>query len=477
MEESSPLKTACLLLMFCIATAIASSAQTFKTLVTFDGANGGLPVWALVQGTDGDFYGSTGFGGTGNSGTIFKITPAGKLTTLQGLGLSHIAVQATDGDFYGTTPDGGPKAAGTIFTITSKGTLTTLYTFCSQTQCSDGDSPYGGVIQATDGNFYGTTAGGGSDNDGTIFRITAGGTLTTLYNFNSHGFPGTALVQGTDGNFYGATSDGGANSDGTIFKVSPKGKLTTLHTFDFKDGKFPYDALIQAADGNFYGTTYTGGANDPQSCEGIGCGTVFRITPSGKLTTIYNFCAQTNCADGQWPSGSLVQATDGNFYGTTEAGGAHGTNCPFGICGTVFKITPKGKLTTLHSFAGTDGSDPYSGLVQGTNGTFYGTTNMGADLSCGGGSGCGTIFSLSVKLGPFVETRPTSGEAGAKVIILGNNLTGATGVTFNGTAAKFKAVSSTEIKTAVPSGATTGTVEVTTPKKVLKSNVIFRVKP
>ena len=468
---------ACFVLVFCIATAIVLPAQTFKTLVKFDGTNGGLPVWELVQGTDGRFYGSTGFGGTGNNGTIFRITPAGMLTTLQGIGYSHMPVQATDGNFYGTTPDGGPKDAGTVFRITPKGELTTLYNFCSQAQCNDGDGPTGGVIQATDGDFYGTTPGGGTNNNGTIFKITAGGKLTTLYSFDSPGFSGTSLVQGSDGDFYGTTSDGGANSDGTVFKVTAKGKLTTLHTFNFTDGKFPYDALIQAADGNFYGTTYTGGANDPQACEGIGCGTVFKITASGKLTTIYNFCAQTNCADGQWPSGSLVQAIDGNFYGTTEAGGAYGINCPFGICGTVFKLTPGGKLTTLHSFAGTDGSDPYSGLVQGTNGNFYGTTEMGADLSCGGGSGCGTVFSLSVRLGPFVETRPTSGKVETEVIILGNNLTGATGVSFNGSAARFKVVSSSEIKTTVPMGATTGAVAVTTPKKTLKSNVIFRVKP
>jgi len=466
-----------IVLVFSITTTIASSAQTFTTLVTFDGTNGGLPVWALVQGTDGNFYGSTGFGGTGNEGTIFRITPAGKLTTLQGVGYAHMPVQATDGNFYGTTPYGGLLGAGTVFKITPAGKLTTLYSFCSQTSCVDGEYPYGGVVQAADGNFYGTTAAGGTHNYGTIFKITRAGKLTTLYSFDSLTNSGTTLVQGTDGNFYGTTSNGGSNGDGTIFKVSPKGKLTTLHTFNFTDGKFPYDALIQAADGNFYGTTYSGGANDPQACEGIGCGTVFKITASGKLTTLYNFCAQTACVDGQWPSGSLVQATDGNFYGTTEAGGAHGTNCPFGICGTVFKLTPGGKLTTLHSFAGTDGSDPYSGLVQGTNGMFYGTTEMGADLSCGGGTGCGTVFSLSVRLGPFVETRPTSGKVGAKVVILGNNLTGATGVSFNGTAVTFTVVSSSEIRTTVPAGATTGTVEVTTPKKTLKSNVVFRVTP
>jgi uncharacterized repeat protein (TIGR03803 family) len=467
----------CIALLCFAATVIASPAQTFTTLVVFDGTNGGLPSWALVQGIDGNFYGSTGFGGTGSQGTVFKITPAGKLTTLQSIQYPHLSVQATNGNFYGTTPDGGPMGAGTVFKMTATGKLTTLYNFCSQPGCADGSYPYGGVIQASDGNFYGTTAGGGTKNYGTVFKITPAGKLTTLAAFGSVGSAGTGVVEGTDGNFYGTTSDGGPNGYGTIFKVTPGGKLTKLHTFEFTDGKFPYDALIQGSDGNFYGTTYTGGANDPQACEGGGCGTIFRITPSGTLTTLYNFCSQPNCIDGQWPSGGLVEGTDGNFYGITDAGGDFGESCPFGICGTVFKMTPEGVLTTLHSFDTTDGSSPYAGLVQGTNGKFYGNTEMGADLSCGGGYGCGTVFSLDVGLGPFVETRPTSGKVGAKVVILGDNLKGATGVSFSGTAATFKVVSKSEIRTMVPAGATTGTVTVTMPNGTLNSNVTFRVIP
>ncbi|MGO9275890.1 MAG: choice-of-anchor tandem repeat GloVer-containing protein [Terriglobia bacterium] len=467
--------------VFFIATAMGSSAQTFSTLATFDGTNGGLPVWALVQGTNGNFYGSTGFGGTGSEGTIFKITPAGKLTTLQSMGYPHLPVQATNGSFYGTTPYGGPMDSGTVFKMTAAGKLTTLYNFCSQAMCVDGDTPYGGVIQASDGNFYGTTVGGGTNNYGTVFKITPAGKLTTLLSFDAIGGAGTGLVEGTDGNFYGTTGNGGPNGYGTVFQVTPGGTETTLYNFcsqpNCTDGKSPYDGLIQASDGNFYGTTYTGGANDPAGCEGIGCGTIFKITPAGTLTTLYSFCSQANCTDGQWPTGGLVQGNDGNFYGTTDAGGAFGESCVFGLCGTVFKMTPEGVLTTLHSFAGSDGSSPYSGLVQGTNGTFYGTTEMGADLSCGGGYGCGTVFSLSVGLSPFVETRPTSGKVRAKVIVLGNNLTGATGVSFNGTAATFKVVSKTEITTVVPAGATTGTVTVTTPKGTLDSNVAFQVTP
>jgi len=161
---------------------------------------------------------------------------------------------------------------------------------------------------------------------------------------------------------------------------------------------------------------------------------------------------------------ALIQATNGIFYGVGDGGPD----------GTVYSITSGGTLTTLHSFDGTDGENPSGGLVQATNGTFYGTTSQGgAGSQCG--YGCGTIFSLSLGLGPFVETLPTSGKVGAAVMILGTNLTGATGVTYNGTAAVFKVVSSSEITTTVPTGATTGEVKVVTPSGTLSSNVSFRV--
>jgi uncharacterized repeat protein (TIGR03803 family) len=160
--------------------------------------------------------------------------------------------------------------------------------------------------------------------------------------------------------------------------------------------------------------------------------------------------------------------TDGGLYGTTVSGGVLFCQSP---CGTVFKITSSGALTTLHSFYSTDGAAPYGGLVQATNGTFYGTTQNG------GTRGQGTIFSLSTGLGPFVETNPAFGKVGTSAIILGNNLTGTTAVTFNGTAASFKVVSSSAIKTTVPAGATSGTVQVTTPTGTLNSNTIFRVMP
>jgi uncharacterized repeat protein (TIGR03803 family) len=202
-------------------------------------------------------------------------------------------------------------------------------------------------------------------------------------------------------------------------------------------------------------------------------GTVFKIAPSGKLTTLYNFCSQTNCTDGESPYAGLIQGTDGNLYGTTPIGGANGNVCGIhgNSCGTVFKITPSGTMTTLHSFEGTDGWALYGGLFQATNGEFYGTTEYGGTIDGG------TVFSLNVGLGQFVETLPTSGKVGATVKILGSFLTGATSVTFNGTAATFTVNSKSEITTTVPTGATTGTVQVISPRLgTLSSNVPFTVK-
>jgi uncharacterized repeat protein (TIGR03803 family) len=245
--------------------------------------------------------------------------------------------------------------------------------------------------------------------------------------------------------------------------------LTTLHSFcsqgGCRDGQFPQTGLVQASNGSFYGTTIEGGA--------YGHGTVFKITPSGTLTTLYNVCSQSGCPDGDYLYAGLIQATDGDLYGIMDVGGAYGY-------GTIFKITPRGTLTTLYSFCSqndcTDGEYPAAGLVQDTNGTLYGTTADGGANGCSGLT-CGTVFSLSVGLSPFVETQPASGKVGAAVNILGTNLAGATSVRFNGTAAVFKVVSSSEITTAVPAGATTGIVQVVTPSGTLSSNVPFRVLP
>jgi uncharacterized repeat protein (TIGR03803 family) len=354
----------CIFLLFCAAAVIASPAQNFffTSLASFDGTDGLNPRAALVQ--------------------------------------------DSDGNFYGTTEGGGAYSSGTVFKVTAGGTLTILYSFCAQPHCSDGFDPYGGLVQAADGNFYGTTYGGGhffpdclSSGCGTVFKITPAGTLTTLHSFDGTGgaLPYASLVQASDGNFYGTSYQGGINDTcpyrnqggcGTVFKITPGGTLTTLYSFcalaGCVDGDFPVGGLVQGSDGDLYGTTGNGGTND--NCNGSGCGTVFKITLGGTLTTLYSFCPLAGCADGMAPYAGLVQATDGSFYGTTYGGGVDGG-------GTVFKINAGGTLATLHSFDGADGDQIWAGLVQATDGNFYGTTTGGGNDTCF--SGCGTIFKIT----------------------------------------------------------------------------------
>lgn len=471
------------LCLFWAVTAIASPAQdeqqaikpvTFTTLFNFDYTNGAGPTGNLVQGTDGNLYGTTDVGGSNRDGTVFKITPAGTLTTLHNFdGTDGSVIFAglalgTDGNFYGTAEFGGTSTAcgpgcGTVFKITPGGIFNTLHDF----DATDGNYP-GPLIQGGDGNFYGMTGGGGANGTGTVFKITPNGTLTTLYSFCSESgcadgsYPNSpaALVQGTDGNFYGTTFEGGTADSGTVFKITPTGTLTSLYSFctqpNCVDGSGPYAGLVRAADGNFYGTTEALGAN------GQG-GTIFKITSGGVLTTLYSFCSRPNCIDGFQPTGPLLQATDGNFYGMTVSDGPNGS-------GTVFRITSGGSFTVLQNPPGTADTG-FDAFFQGTNGNLYSPTYGG------GTNGDGTIYSLSVGLGPFVETLPASGKPGSLVKILSTNLTGATGVSFNGVAAVYNVVSKTLISATVPTGATTGFVTVTTPSGTLKSNVKFRVRP
>jgi uncharacterized repeat protein (TIGR03803 family) len=381
--------------------------------------------------------------------------------------LKLASFQTASGDFYGTTYFGDSEEFGNIFKTTLPGATTSLFNFDS----TNGQYPEAALIQGTDGNFYGTTYGGGAHNSGTVFKITPQGKLTTLYNFCSEkdcpdGLgPMGPLFQASDGNFYGTTLYGGDNDTypcnegcGTLFKITVQGKLTRLYSFcaqtNCADGASLTSGLMQAADGTLYGTTNRGGENSD--------GTVFKLV-GGKPTIIYNSCSQPNCADGYVPNGTLIQATDGNFYGTTAYGGVN-IACLNQNCGTIFQLTAAGVLTTVYDF-GVDGAQPQAGLTQGTDGSFYGTTTAGN----------GTVFNLSMGLGAFVELIPDAGTVGTSVIVLGNNLKGATSVTFNDVPATFKVVSNTEIKATVPSGASSGTVSVDTSSGILNSNIAFRV--
>jgi uncharacterized repeat protein (TIGR03803 family) len=327
----------CGVLLLWATAAVALPAQNLHTVHSFDGTDGGSPNAGLVQGTDGKFYGTTFTDGANGGGTVFSITAGGKLTT--------------------------------------------LYDFCSQSNCADGDHPYAGLVQGTDGDFYGTTMFGGNNSYcnigcGTIFSITPSGMLTTLHNFCSQGgyrctdgaYPYAGMFQGADGRFYGTTYEGGAYNAGTVFQVTTREALTTIYNFCSKggsgctDGANPFAALIQGADSKFYGTTYGGGAYD-------NWGTVFSITAGGRLKTLHSF----NGRDGEYPSAGLVQDTNGDFYGTTRSGGTRSG-------GTVFSITAAGKLKTLYSFCSASlkcSVSPYAGLIQGTDGNLYGTTSGG----------------------------------------------------------------------------------------------------
>jgi uncharacterized repeat protein (TIGR03803 family) len=476
--------------VFWIATAVASQGQTFTTLFTFGYADG-TGYGPIVQGTDGNFYGIGG-GGKYGFGEVYEISPAGKLRTLYSFCAAPYAcpdgespnslMQAANGNLYGTTQYGGAYGEGTIFQLTTGGDLTTLYSFCAENQanCPDGREPWG-FAQGTNGKLYGTTSTGGIYDSGTIFEITPAGELTTLYSFCAKpsctdGVGPGVLRLAPNGNLYGLTYASDCTGCGTLFEVTPAGKLKVLYTFSGV-GTYPEGVLL-GTDGNFYGTTYY------TECCTLG-GIVFKITPDGTETTLYTFCSQTNCTDGELPLGGLTEGTDGNFYGTTVFGGID--NCssfPFKGCGAIYKITPGGDLTTLYSFCPQtncpDGSFPNAPPMLATNGTFYGTATAGGDQlqACYfTGGGCGTIYTLDMGFGSFVESNPTFGKVGYTINILGNNLTGTTSVTFNGTSAAFTVVSDTYIKATVPTGTTSGTIEVTTPSGTLSSNVPFRILP
>jgi uncharacterized repeat protein (TIGR03803 family) len=478
----------CAVFLFCVAATLASQAQTFKTLVNFDESNGVGPVGGLVQGFDGRLYGTTG-GGAYKQGTVFQVADGGTLKTLHsfcnalfcpdganpGAGLTLTA----DGDFYGSTQFGGNSSCGyggqgcgTFFKITMDGTLTTL----DGLVISNGSFP-GGLVQNSNGDFFGIMQTDGAGIYGTVFKLTTEGQLTTLYNFCaqsncSDGAYPNGLTLGADGALYGTTSEGGVtgcgyqggNYCGTIFRITQDGRFATI--YDFPAGSangWEPGALIQASDGSLYGSTFTGGANDE--------GTIFRFA-AGKLTTLYNLCSQSDCTDGS-DGAIFVQGTDGNFYGTTPGGGG---SCG---CGTIFSMTPTGALTTLHTFENTDGAEPI-GLVQATDGNFYGSTQAGGkskDAYCAEISGCGTIFRFSTGLAPFVRLLRDAGKEGDCVNLLGQGFEGATGVFLNGTPMTFTVDSDTHIGAHVPAGATSGYVTVDTPSGTLTSNVVFQVKP
>jgi len=399
-----------------VATFSPASAQsngwTLTNLHSFGGYNanmdGMVPYGALAAGSDGNFYGTTSGGGLYNCGTVYSITPQGAFDLLytftddlDGAAPEAGLVLGRDGNFYGTTSRGWPTGTGTVFKITPAGEMTTLYQFGALDANglnSDGSMPVAALAVGNDDAFYGTTEYGGAYGNGTVFKITAAGAMTTLHSFsaldsdgfNTDGANSTAnLVLGNDGNFYGTAQYGGVNGNGTIFRITPDGSLTTLYSFtNAPDGANPMAGLALGSDSNFYGSTWYGGAN--------GNGTIFMITSVGAYTTLTSFAWSTISYRGYYintdgfRSNGLLLGSDGNFYGSALVGGANGS-------GTVIEITPAGAGATLYSFSAlseysnfnSDGAEPYGALVAGSDGSLYGTA------SAGGENSSGAIFKLT----------------------------------------------------------------------------------
>ena len=357
-------------------------AQSFQPIYSF--TNGpAYPQTGLVQGPDGNFYGTTGVGGNNVDGTVFKVATNGTLTVLHyfngndgGIPSAGLTL-GTDGRLYGTT-SGGINNAGTVFQITTNGTLTTLYSFSAlsyntypYTNSDGARPPEGSLTLGSDGKVYGTTVSGGANGQGTVFQMTTNGTLTTLHsitptaydgnaaytNYDGSGFSGLAL--GSDGNLYGTASQGGANGNGTVFQVTTNGIFTTLHSFtsDYNgpnitptnpDGANPNAGLTLGSDGNLYGTTSWGGTNN--------AGTVFQIATNGGFPG--EFIALASFDGTVFSSGGsatgLASGPDGNLYGTTKYGGSS-------YAGTVFKVTTSGVLTLLYSFTALVGNTNWDG--------------------------------------------------------------------------------------------------------------------
>lgn len=455
----------------------AAVAQTYTALHTYTINSGnfsgvGYPAF-MSQGRDGRLYGTLSNAGTVSKGSVFKVTTGGSLSTVynfcalagcaDGSNPAGGVVLGLDGNFYGTTCcGGGAGKAGTLFKLSSGGTLKTLHAFGNGTDDSLPNYP---PLIANDGTIYGVSEEQYNGQNGAFFKASSSGAFVVLHDFNyTDGQTPNLPIQGTDGNFYGTTHVGGSKGYGVVYRSTSSGALTVIHNFlgGTTDGCYPVGTLAQGNDGNLYGVSYACGLYG-NTAKG---GTVFKISPSGSsFSIVYNFCALASCTDGNLPLAGLTVGSDGNFYGTAQGGTKN--------AGTLYKLTPVGKITSLYNFCDPTCSNGYytaTPLVQHTNGKFYGNTN-------GNSLGGSVFFSLSVGLKPFVRLINWSGKVGSTVEMLGQGFTGTTQVSFNGVPAAFTNVSDTYMTAVVPDGATSGTLTVTTFTTSYNSNRKFLVTP
>ena len=378
------------LALLCTLT-MSSFGQTESVLYTFQaGTDAALPYAGLVHDSIGNLYGTTLWGGTYNDGAVFKLDRGGHERVVYSFvgGNDGIAPAASlfldkGGNLYGTTTRGGSSAdAGIVFKIDATGKETVLHRF---TGGSDGGTPLASLLRDRSGNLYGTTYSGGDASClcGTIFKVSPAGAETVLHTFGRGAdgqFPLGGLIADSSANLYGTTKGGGAYGAGTVFKIDRTGSETVLYSFNpgnGTDGLQPSGNLARDAAGNLYGTTLEGG--DQNTCLNFGCGTVFKVDPSGNETVLYAFGDEP---DGAGPSSGVVLDHAGNLYGTTYSGGPGG---PDGF-GTVFKVDPLGQETVLYHFSGAlDGGFPHCSLLIDRVGDLYGTTFSGGPPETGEG--------------------------------------------------------------------------------------------
>jgi uncharacterized repeat protein (TIGR03803 family) len=444
-------------------------AQTYKVMAYFDGdPSESVPPGVIAQSRGGYLVSTSDMASNGGFGEAFRVTTSGSLAILHQFSLAEPGhpfsglILGRDGLFYGTAAFGGASSTGSIFKMTPTGVITTLHEF------GDGPDlhPAAPPVQSLYGDFYGTTAGdwGNDDpssNPGSVYKVDSADNYTLLHALalDDGTNPFSPLVQSpTNFWFYGTTRRGGVNGNGTIFRIDSEGDFQVVHNFTGADGGSPV-ALIQANDGNFYGIASTGGADDK--------GVIFRMTPSNQVTVLYTF---TGGDDGWALGGSLVQGSDGFLYGTAQNGGGENE-------GTLFRISTSGQnFTVLHSFHLASGLQPIT-LMQHTNGFFYGYTNAGGPLH-GESSTYGVFFRLDMGLPPFVTFLNTYGRVGMTVSLLGDGFTSDSQVSFNGVpATEVSDVENTFMKVVIPHGATSGPITVTTTKGLLTSNKVFVVRP
>jgi len=341
-------------------------------------ADGAYPSASLTRDSAGNLYGTAG-GGTSGWGVVYRVDSSGRQNVLYTFsggadGSTPIAgvIRDSAGTLYGTTLFGGASSWGVVYKVSPSGKETVLHTF---TGSADGGYPRAGLIHDSAGSLYGTTSTGGAFGNGVVFKLSAAGQETVLYNFTGGldgGDPIAGVIQDTASNLYGTAPYGGSSGQGVVYKLSAAGQETVLHSFTGTDGANPYGGVIQDSAGNLYGTTYFGGASN--------YGVVYKVSTAGQQTVLYSF---TGGADGGQPYAGVILGANGSFYGTTSAGGASGH-------GVVYKLSPSGQETVLYSFTGgADGALPYAGLIQDPAGALYGTTGYG------GSENAGVIFKLT----------------------------------------------------------------------------------